>query len=121
MTAVTDASSVASGRTQSEPVRTRKGLFSADNVVSISVFRMLLIGALLALWEIGATWWFDPFFFSKPSLVGVKFAQEIANPDLDHDIYVTGVELFFGYTGGAIAGSCGTWISGRLGMPSFGA
>lgn len=104
MTAATDTSSVASDRAQSEPARMRKGLFSADNVISIGVFRVLLIGSLLALWEIGATWWFDPFFFSKPSLVGVKFAQELANPDLYHDIYITGVELFFGYTGGAVAG-----------------
>lgn len=104
MTAATDTETVADDRAQSAPAHVRKGLFSPDNVISISLFRVLLIGSLLALWEIGATWWFDPFFFSKPSLVAVKFAQELVNPGLYHDIYITGVELFFGYTGGAIAG-----------------
>jgi NitT/TauT family transport system permease protein len=86
------------------PSKNRTRIFDAENSLSINIGRVFLIGSLLAAWEIGATWYFDPFFFSKPSLIAVKFARELLNPDLYRDAFVTGVELFFGYTIGAAAG-----------------
>src|ERR1700750_1636611 len=89
---------------QGQLAPSRKRLFDPENAVSVNIGRLLLIGSLLAIWEIGASWYFDPIFFSKPSLIAAKFARETFNPDLYHDAFVTGVELLFGYTGGAIVG-----------------
>jgi NitT/TauT family transport system permease protein len=94
------------------PSKNRTRIFDAENSLSINIGRILLIGSLLAAWEIGATWYFDPFFFSKPSLVAVKLASELLNPGLYHDAFVTGVELFFGYATGAAAGIvCGVLLA----------
>jgi len=82
----------------------RKSLFDPGNALSVNVSRLFLIGLLIAAWEIGATWFFDPFFFSKPSLIVVKFVKELFQPGLYHDLWITAVELFFGYAGGALAG-----------------
>jgi NitT/TauT family transport system permease protein len=104
MTVVTDTTLAGPDSVQAAAPRRNKGIFDAENAISVNLGRVLLIGSLLALWEIGANWFFDPFFFSKPSLVAVKFMQELMTPSLYYDAYVTGVELLFGYAGGAIAG-----------------
>jgi len=93
---------VAVGDTASSPVS--KSLFDPGNALSVNISRLILMGLLVGAWEIGATWWFDPFFFSKPSLIVVKFFNELFQPGLYRDLWVTAVELFFGYAGGALAG-----------------
>lgn len=103
---VLDVPAVESGAGQAPalPPPSRKSIFNSDNAMSVNTGKLLLIGSLLAAWEAGATWLFDPFFFSKPSLIAVKFANELFEPSLYHDALITGIELFAGYLGGALAG-----------------
>jgi NitT/TauT family transport system permease protein len=78
--------------------------FSPDNVVSIQVSRLLFAAVCLGLWEYGADRWFDSFFFSTPSRIFAKVAQEVIDPGFYRDLGVTAFEMGMGFIIGAGGG-----------------
>lgn len=70
--------------------------------------RVLVLVAVLAIWEISVNLWFDPFFYSKPSLIWKKlvtwFTDGTAQGSIWAQISVTLQEAVYGFLIGAIAG-----------------
>jgi NitT/TauT family transport system permease protein len=91
---------------RAETPRPRPALpwFSPDNVVSMQVSRVLFAAVCLGLWEYGADRWFDSFFFSTPSRIFAKVAQEVIDPGFYRDLGVTAFEMGMGFVIGAGGG-----------------
>ena len=74
----------------------------------IWALRLALVVAWLASWEATATYWIDPFFYSKPSLVWQKlvewFVMGTSQGSIWEQIEVTLEEAVFGFVLGAFAG-----------------
>lgn len=70
--------------------------------------RILLLVAILALWEISVSLWLDPFFYSKPSLIWQKlvtwFTEGTAQGSIWAQISVTLQEAVAGFVLGAVVG-----------------
>ena len=70
--------------------------------------RVLLLVAALAFWELSVNLWFDPFFYSKPSLIWKKlvtwFTDGTAQGPIFEQISVTLQEAVYGFLIGAVAG-----------------
>ena len=67
--------------------------------------RLLLIGALLALWEIAGGQWFDITFTSKPSDIAARLGDWSADGTLWQHSWVTIQEIIYGFLLGAVAGA----------------
>lgn len=70
--------------------------------------RALVLLGVLAFWEISVNLWFDPFFYSKPSLIWKKlvtwFSDGTAQGPIWEQISITLQEAVYGFLIGAIAG-----------------
>lgn len=70
--------------------------------------RALLLAGVLAFWEVSVNLWFDPFFYSKPSLIWHKlvvwFTEGTAQGSIWQQISFTLQEAVYGFLLGAIAG-----------------
>ncbi len=70
--------------------------------------RAIVLVAVLAFWEIAVNLWFDPFFYSKPSLIWKQlvtwFTKGTAQGPIWEQISVTLQEAVIGFLIGAIAG-----------------
>lgn len=70
--------------------------------------RVLLVAAWLASWEIAVTYWIDPFFYSKPSLIWQRlvewFTVGTSQGSIWEQIAVTLQESVAGFALGAAAG-----------------
>ncbi|HWD77747.1 MAG TPA: ABC transporter permease [Kribbella sp.] len=70
--------------------------------------RILLLVAILALWEVSVSLWLDPFFYSKPSLIWQKlvtwFTEGTAQGSIWAQISVTLQEAVAGFVLGAVVG-----------------
>src|SRR5687767_9995122 len=79
-------------------------IFDAERPLSVNAGRMALALAIIAAWEFGADRLFESFYFSKPSLIALKFWNEIFDPGFYRDLWITAMEMVLGYTFGALAG-----------------
>lgn len=74
----------------------------------VYALRIALLVAVLGFWEIACTYWFDPFFYSKPSLIWDKltvwFTDGTANGSIWMNISVTLQEAVFGFVLGSLLG-----------------
>lgn len=69
-------------------------------IKQIGIF-ILLIG----LWEsLTAAGWVDPFFFSRPSLIGVRFYKWFASGTIYLHIYMTTIETLLAFVAGSVLG-----------------
>jgi ABC-type nitrate/sulfonate/bicarbonate transport system permease component len=61
---------------------------------------------LIASWELVLTYLFpvDPFFFTKPSLIGAAFKEQIQGSKLWHDLAVSSQAFLWGFTFAVIVG-----------------
>jgi NitT/TauT family transport system permease protein len=75
--------------------------------------RLLLIGALLAAWEISAHTIADEFFISRPQVVAEKFWELLASGRLFYHGWITIVETIGGFISGAAAGIIVGLLLGR--------
>ena len=84
--------------------------------------RVLLVVAWLASWEIVVTYWIDPFFYSKPSLVWYKlvewFTVGTSQGSIWENILVTLEESVAGFALGSLAGIVLGILLGRSRMLS---
>src|SRR5258707_8096571 len=75
--------------------------------------RVLLIGVLLALWEIASQTIADEFFISRPTVIAEKFAALVASGRLFYHGGITVVETLAGFVAGAAAGILVGLLLGR--------
>src|SRR5512143_2072988 len=69
-------------------------------VKQIGIF-ILVIG----LWEgLTAAGWIDPFFFSRPSLIGVRFYKWFTSGTIYLHIYMTTIETLLAFVAGSVLG-----------------
>jgi NitT/TauT family transport system permease protein len=61
---------------------------------------------LIGTWEFALTYLFplDPFFFTKPSLIGVAFKEQVQGSKLWHDLAVSSQAFVWGFTFAVIVG-----------------
>ncbi|MEM6666722.1 MAG: ABC transporter permease [Pseudomonadota bacterium] len=77
----------------------------------IALYRILLLGAILSLWELGIrTGLMRAYIYGTPSGIFEAFAQQIADGTLIRHFWVTGQEVILGFVIGCGLGS----ISGLL-------
>ncbi|MFC6714239.1 ABC transporter permease [Branchiibius cervicis] len=74
----------------------------------VYVLRVLLLVAVLAFWQLSVALWFDPFFYSQPSLIWNKlvvwFTEGTAQGSIWLQIGYTLVEAVIGFIIGSILG-----------------
>lgn len=74
----------------------------------VYALRIALLAAVLGFWQLAATLWFDPFFYSMPSQIWDKlvvwFTEGTAQGPIWTQIAVTLQEAVLGFVIGAIAG-----------------
>jgi NitT/TauT family transport system permease protein len=75
---------------------------------SVLVARLALVAAWLGSWELTATYWIDPFFYSKPSAIWQKlitwFTSGTSAGSIWTQISYTLQEAVYGFVLGAVAG-----------------
>src|SRR5258706_6618238 len=70
----------------------------------VALGRVIGAAILFGLWEFGSGRLFDVFYFSKPSLIFLKVARELATLGFYVDLWVTTQEMAAGYRIGVVAG-----------------
>lgn len=75
--------------------------------------RVLLIGALLALWELAAGTIADEFFVSRPTVIAERFAALVTSGRLFYHGGITVVETLAGFFAGAVTGVLVGLLLGR--------
>jgi NitT/TauT family transport system permease protein len=74
------------------------------NSLKISLYRILLFVALIAVWEFGSGYIIDSFWLSKPSLIAMSLWSSLKSGELAKDVFVTLEGAFYGYVIGAFGG-----------------
>ncbi|GAA4542632.1 ABC transporter permease [Amycolatopsis samaneae] len=84
---------------------------------NIWALRAVIVVVLLGAWELAATYWIDPFFYSKPSLIWHRLVEWIGKGtdfgSIWYQILVTVEEAVIGFVLGAIAGVLVGVVLGR--------
>src|SRR6185503_10932558 len=83
--------------------------------------QLLLLAAVVGVWELGARFhWVDPFFFSQPSVFGTRALQWLTESgpllggrSIYHHLLVTMEEMFFGFVLGVMGGIAVGFALGR--------
>ncbi len=74
----------------------------------VYALRALVFVAVIAVWQIAVDLWFDPFFYSKPSLIWDKlvtwFTDGTAQGSIWEQIWFTLQEAVYGFVLGAVIG-----------------
>jgi len=74
----------------------------------VYALRVLVFAAVVAIWEFSVDLWFDPFFYSKPSLIWDKlvtwFTDGTAQGSIWEQIWFTLQEAVYGFILGAVIG-----------------
>jgi NitT/TauT family transport system permease protein len=78
--------------------------FSSENTLSVQISRLGFVVFFLGLWQVGAGWLFDPFFFSTPARIFLQVVHEVADPGFYTDLGVTAFEVVAGFAIGAGGG-----------------
>lgn len=75
------------------------------HIFAVWIWRLVLIGGFLAIWQIAAIrGWIDPFFISSPGAVGRFLLQSIASANFWQDVSITIQETLIGVVVAAIVG-----------------
>ncbi len=81
--------------------------------MKLLVCRLLLVGALLFLWDLSASTIADEFFISRPSIVAAKVWELVSSGRLLYHGWITVVETLGGFVSGAAAGIVVGLLLGR--------
>ena len=81
------------------------------HVIAVWIWRLVLIGSFLAIWQIAAqNKWIDPFFISSPTAVGRFLVQSAISVNFWLDVSVTVQETLIGVVIAAIAGIVAAFV-----------
>ena len=86
------------------PVRTARRHHGASERTVLIVGRILLVVAILALWQFADDRLLPDFVISSPVNVAARLADDLQRPTIWHDIAVTAEEWVMGYALGAVVG-----------------
>ena len=80
-----------------------QAFFTEHRRLWLALFSVLF---LIASWELVLTYLFpvDPFFFTKPSLIGAAFKEQIQGSKLWHDLAVSSQAFLWGFSFAVIVG-----------------
>ncbi len=80
-----------------------RAFFTEHRRLSLALCSVLF---LIASWELVLTYLFpvDPFFFTKPSLIGAAFKEQIQGSKLWHDLAVSSQAFLWGFSFAVIVG-----------------
>lgn len=80
-----------------------RAFFTEHRRLSLALCSVLF---LIASWELVLTYLFpvDPFFFTKPSLIGAAFKEQIRGSKLWHDLAVSSQAFLWGFSFAVIVG-----------------
>ena len=80
-----------------------QAIFTEHRRLWLALFSVLF---LIASWELVLTYLFpvDPFFFTKPSLIGAAFKEQIQGSKLWHDLAVSSQAFLWGFSFAVIVG-----------------
>src|SRR5215211_2980012 len=93
------AGEASQGALASARVRRRAG------PVLVAALQLLVLGMLIAFWEVGArTGFLDPFFFSKPSDVGLRIVEWLSGRTIWEHLATTLAEAFLAFLIGTFFG-----------------
>src|ERR1700752_971605 len=81
------------------------------------VARLLVVAALVLLWEISARWWIDPIFLSPPSQVVAGFGETIGTPGVPAALRIPFWELAVAF---AMSVAIGLVVGLAVGLSRFG-
>jgi NitT/TauT family transport system permease protein len=70
----------------------------------VRAVQLVLVIAILAVWQFGAGVLFDPFYFGSPKGVGLLLWHDLHDPLFYRDLRVTSTEMALGYGLGGLAG-----------------
>jgi NitT/TauT family transport system permease protein len=70
----------------------------------VMIGQILLIVVVVATWQFGSGRLFDPFFVGNPIGVAKILIDDLADPRFWNDLRVTGIEISLGYLLGALSG-----------------
>jgi sulfonate transport system permease protein len=91
-------------RGQTAAVRAARGAGGASERTVLIVGRILLVIAILALWQFADNRLVPDFVISSPLNVAARLAHDLQRPLIWHDIAMTSEELVMGYALGAVMG-----------------
>lgn len=80
----------------------------------VIVTRIAFIAFVLGLWQFLSGRVVEDFLISNPIDVGVKLFEVAGDPEMHHNIMVTGQELILGWTLGSVAGATVGWCIGAV-------
>lgn len=80
-------------------------------IVSVWLWRLMLTGSVIAVWQLSATrGWINPFFTSSPSAVAAFLASSVVSVDFWKDVSITIQETLFGVVAAAAAGVVAAFV-----------
>jgi NitT/TauT family transport system permease protein len=88
--------------------------FKSSSPASMWRYRVLLLLAILALWQFASGTIIAEFFISKPSAIGASLWQKVARGNLFFHIGITASEAFIGFLVGAFLGTLIGVLLGRI-------
>jgi NitT/TauT family transport system permease protein len=89
------------------------GPFKSSSPASMWRYRVLLLLAILALWQLASGTIIAEFFISKPSAIGASLWQKVIGGNLFFHIGITAAEAFIGFLAGACLGTLMGVLLGR--------
>jgi NitT/TauT family transport system permease protein len=89
------------------------GPFKSSSPTSMWRYRVLLLLAILALWQFASGTIIAEFFISKPSAIGASLWQKVIAGNLFFHIGITAAEAFVGFLVGACLGTLTGVLLGR--------
>ena len=82
----------------------------------MTVYRLLLLAVLLAIWQVASGGLIPEFFISKPSAILQALWRQVQSGNLFFHIGITATEAFVGFLAGAVAGVVAGVLLGRIGF-----
>ena len=89
------------------------GPFKSSSPASMWRYRVLLLLAILTLWQFASGTIIAEFFISKPSAIGASLWQKVIGGNLFFHIGITAAEAFIGFLVGACLGTLMGVLLGR--------
>jgi NitT/TauT family transport system permease protein len=72
--------------------------------IAVRAVQVLLVVALLLLWQLGGGPLFDPFFYGSPKGIAAILVHDFQDPQFYRDLRATAIEMALGYGSGAALG-----------------
>ncbi len=85
-----------------------------DWKLKVILIRILILAAIIILWQFGAERLFPVAFFSKPSAIITEMAHYISTGRILSDLKATSIEIGAGYLIGTIVGLVMGVVLGRM-------